>query len=81
MSDLAERFGENVRRLRRRAGISAEELADRAEINRSHVGSIEAGRVEPRLGTLLRLAGSLHSTPDELLDGVAWRPGREEEDR
>jgi transcriptional regulator with XRE-family HTH domain len=81
MSDHAERFAENVRRLRRRAGISAEELADRAQINRSHVGSIEHGRVEPRLGTLIRLIGALDSTPDEILDGISWRPGGKDEDR
>jgi transcriptional regulator with XRE-family HTH domain len=81
MSDHAERFAENLRRLRRRAGISAEELADRAGINRSHVGSIEAGRVEPRLGTLIRLIGALDSTPDGILDGISWRPGGEDENR
>jgi transcriptional regulator with XRE-family HTH domain len=81
VSDHAERFAENVRRLRRRAGISAEELADRAAIDRSHLGSIEAGRVEPRLGTLLRLIGALGTTPDGILDGVSWRPGEEEEVR
>ena len=79
MSDHAERFAENVRRLRRRAGISAEELADRAGIDRSHVGSIENGRVEPRLGTLIRLIGALGTTPDEILDGISWRPGGEED--
>jgi transcriptional regulator with XRE-family HTH domain len=78
VSDHAERFAENVRRLRRRAGISAEELADRAAIDRSHVGSIEAGRVEPRLGTLLRMIGALDTTPDEILDGISWRAGGEE---
>jgi transcriptional regulator with XRE-family HTH domain len=78
MSDHAERFAENVRRLRRRAGLSAEELADRARIHRNHVGSIENGRVEPRLGTLVRLIGALESTPDEILDGISWRPGGEE---
>jgi transcriptional regulator with XRE-family HTH domain len=75
MSDYAERFAENVRRLRRRAGISAEELADRAQIHRNHIGSIENGHVEPRLGTLLRLIGALDTTPDEILDGISWRPG------
>lgn len=79
MSDHAERFAENVRRLRRRAGISAEELADRAAINRTHVGSIENGRVEPRLATLVRLIGALDTTPDEILDGISWRPGGEED--
>lgn len=81
MSDHAERFAENVRRLRRRAGISAEKLADRGRISRSHISSIENGRVEPRLGTLIRLIGALDSTPDEILDGIAWRPGGEDEDR
>jgi transcriptional regulator with XRE-family HTH domain len=81
MSDHTERFAENVRRLRRGAGISAEELADRAQIHRNHIGSIEAGHVEPRLGTLLRLIGALGTTPDEILDGITWRPGGEEGDR
>jgi transcriptional regulator with XRE-family HTH domain len=78
MSDHAARFAENVRRLRRQAGISAEELGERAGVDRTHVGSIENGRVEPRLGTLIRLIGALGTTPDEVLDGIAWRPGRED---
>jgi HTH-type transcriptional regulator, cell division transcriptional repressor len=81
MSDHAERFAENVRRLRRRAGISAERLADRAQISRAHISNIENGRVGPRLGTLIRLIGSLDTTPDEILDGISWRPGGDDEDR
>jgi transcriptional regulator with XRE-family HTH domain len=78
VSDHAERFAENVRRLRRRAGISAEDLADRAQIHRNHISSIENGRAEPRLGTLVRLIGALDTTPDGILDGISWRPGGEE---
>jgi transcriptional regulator with XRE-family HTH domain len=78
VSDHAERFAENVRRLRKGAGISAEELADRARINRSHIGSIEVGHVEPRLGTLVRLIGALRTTPDAILDGIYWRPRGED---
>jgi DNA-binding winged helix-turn-helix (wHTH) protein/DNA-binding XRE family transcriptional regulator len=77
MSDHTQRFAENVRRLRRRAGISAGELAERAGVDRTHVGSIENGRVEPRLGTLIRLIGALGTTPDEILDGITWRAGEE----
>lgn len=75
MSDQTERFAENVRRLRRRAGISAEELGRRADIHYNHIGSIERGGTEPRLGTLIRLIGALGATPDEILDGIRWRPG------
>jgi transcriptional regulator with XRE-family HTH domain len=81
MSDHRERFAENVRRLRRRVGISAEELADRAQIHRNHIGSIERARTEPRLGTLVRLIGALDATPDEILDWIRWRPGGAEEGR
>jgi transcriptional regulator with XRE-family HTH domain len=77
MSDHTERFAENVRRLRRRAGISAEELAERAGVDRTHIGTIENAKVEPRLGTLIRLIGALGTTPNEILDGIAWRPGEE----
>ena len=79
MSDRAERFAENVRRLRRRAGLSVQELADRAAVNRTYIGRIEGARSEPRLWTLVRLVGALGATPDEILDGIEWRPGGEEE--
>ncbi|HEY5332434.1 MAG TPA: helix-turn-helix transcriptional regulator [Solirubrobacterales bacterium] len=81
MSDHSERFAENVRRLRRRVGISAEELGYRAEVHHNHIGSIERGKTEPRLGTLIRLIGALGTTPDEILDGISWRPGGEGEGR
>jgi hypothetical protein len=31
---------------------------------------------EPKLRTLLKLAGGLGIEPGELLNGMAWRPGR-----
>jgi transcriptional regulator with XRE-family HTH domain len=79
MSDHAERFAEDVRPLRRRAGISVEELGYRADIHHNHIGSIERGRTEPRLGTLIRLIGALGATPDEIQDGISWRPDPEED--
>jgi transcriptional regulator with XRE-family HTH domain len=81
MSDHRERFAENVRRLRRRAGISAGKLANRAQIHRSHIGNIERARTEPRLGTPVGLIGALDATPEEILDGIRWRPGGAEEGR
>ena len=78
MSDHARRFAENVRRFRRRAGISVEELAERAAVDRGHIVRIEGAKVEPRLWTLVRLIGALDATPEEILDGIAWRPGGEE---
>lgn len=41
--DVKRQFGESVRELRRAAGLSQEELADLAELDRSYVGCIERG--------------------------------------
>lgn len=37
-----KRFGEEIQRIRRQAGLSQEELADAAHIHRTYMGRIEA---------------------------------------
>jgi len=76
--DHTRGLARNVRRARRRVGISAEELGFRAGIHRDHVGGIERGESEPRLGTLLKLIAALETTPDEILAGISWRAGEED---
>jgi transcriptional regulator with XRE-family HTH domain len=74
---VAERFGENLRRVRRREGLSQEHLAVRASLHRTEVGKLErAGRV-CRIDTLIRLAGAMAVPPGELLQGIDWVPGPE----
>jgi transcriptional regulator with XRE-family HTH domain len=72
--DAAERFGENVLRVRQARKLSQESLAERAEVHRTQISLIEGGRREPRIFTLLRLAGALEVEASTLLEGVAWSP-------
>jgi transcriptional regulator with XRE-family HTH domain len=74
---VAERFGDNLRRIRRREGISQEELAVRASLHRTEIGKLENTERVPRIDTLIRLAGAMAVPPGELLHGIAWvpRPG------
>ena len=72
---LAERFGENLRRCRRRAGLSQEAVGLRAAIHRTEVGMLERGERTPRIDTLVKVAGALDVDPGDLLDGIAWQPG------
>jgi transcriptional regulator with XRE-family HTH domain len=45
---VARRFGENLRRVRRQADLSQEELGYRASLHRTEVGLLERGaRVPP----------------------------------
>lgn len=67
-------IGRRVRRRRRAAGLSQEELASRAGVSRQAVGALEAGRHLPRVDAALALAGVLGISVEAL---VAPGTGRE----
>jgi transcriptional regulator with XRE-family HTH domain len=73
--NVAERFGENLRRCRRRAGLSQEETAVRASLHRTALGLLERGERVARVDTLVKLMGALEVDADELLRGLEWLPG------
>jgi transcriptional regulator with XRE-family HTH domain len=70
----ARRFGENLVLWRRRGQLSQDELALRAELNRSEISKLEHGQRVPRIDTLIKLAFSLDGLPGDLLEGLAWVP-------
>ena len=72
--ELSRQFGENMARLRRRAGVSQEELGFRANLHRTEVGMLERGVRLPRLDTLLKIAGALDLEMGELVEGMTWTP-------
>lgn len=62
------RFGRAVRRLREQRGWSQEQLAGRAELNRSYLGEVERGGVMPSLDTASKLARALEVRLPALLE-------------
>ena len=70
---LRETVARNLRRLRRSKGLSQEELADRAGINRNYVGMLEREENAATVDMLETLADVLNVDPIELLK----RPSRE----
>lgn len=60
-------LGERVRDARKRLGISQEELAFRAEIDRTYVSQIERGVGNPSMIVLLRLSSVLGTPLARLL--------------
>ena len=58
----------NVRRLRTERGLTLEALAARAEVSRGMLIQIEQRRVNPSLGTLVRIADALDVGVQELVD-------------
>lgn len=67
-------FGENLARLRKKAGLSQEELAGKLNLTRQTVSKWETGQSEPDLASLTRLCQLLDAGPEELL---GQRPRKE----
>ena len=65
--DVREQVGRNLRRLRHEAGLSQEELAFRAELNRGYVNGIERYVRNPTVVVLQKLAHALNVDTAELL--------------
>lgn len=69
-----ERFAINLRKARTEAGISQEELGYVCDLHRTEVSLLERAGREPRLATIVKLAGALHTTPGTLCEGISWLP-------
>ena len=80
MADLSNRFvvaeqlGVNLCRLRAKAELSRDELANDSDVGHGHLSKIENGGLLCRVDTLVKLAAALGVTPNHLLAGVGWRP-------
>src|SRR5437867_7446444 len=57
--DVRKRFGAEIKRRRAHLGISQAELAERADLHRTYVSDVEAGKRNPSLATIQRLAAAL----------------------
>lgn len=60
-------LAENLRRLRTEAGLSQEELADRAGLHRTYVSSVEGGHRNVTLENIFAFAEALGTTPSVLV--------------
>ena len=65
--ELRKVFGSNLRRLRERKGLSQEELAHRAGVNRSYLSRLEHGANYAGLEMIGKMAGALGIEPADLL--------------
>lgn len=65
--DWCKILGENVRSSRLRAGLTQEELAGDARIDVTYLRGIEAGRRNPSLRVIGRLATALGTDPAHIV--------------
>lgn len=75
--ELTQAFASVLRNLRQELGISQEQLALRASVDRSFVGKLEAGRHQPSLAVVFALALALSTPAGSLVAMVQDRLVRE----
>jgi transcriptional regulator with XRE-family HTH domain len=61
----------NVRTARKIAGLSQEELAHEAELDRTYISQVERKQRNVTISVLARIAKALETTPDQLLRSPA----------
>lgn len=63
------KFAENLRKLRQAKGWSQEQLAERADLHRTYIGSVERGERNITIDNMERLAAALDAKIQDLLEG------------
>ena len=70
---LAHAFATLLRELRQEVGLSQEQLAFRAGVDRTFVSKLELKKHQPSLSVIFSLAVAVGKTPEELIAEVRRR--------
>ncbi|HDR7888526.1 helix-turn-helix domain-containing protein [Bacillus toyonensis] len=68
MSDFLKLIGENIRFLRKKRGLTQEELAERIDLQQAYIGGVERGERNISMLTLQKIAAGLEISPDSVLN-------------
>lgn len=69
-SDPRSQFGFRVRAIREKKGLSQEQLAGLADLDRTYISGIERGIRNLSLLNIVKIADALNVPPSELLKGL-----------
>ncbi len=61
-------FGPKLREARERLGLTQEEVAQRSGVHVTEVSRMEAGKRDPKISTLRKLAKAVEVKPGQLID-------------
>ena len=70
--DLQIKFGQHLKKLRIKAGITGAELARRCYVERHHILRLERGETNPTLYTLKKVSDALKISLEKILRGFRY---------
>jgi len=68
MATVTQRFGARVREIRKKRGMSQQDLAEKAKVDLTTINELEIGNREPMLRTIWKIANALNVRMSQLLD-------------
>jgi len=67
VEDVKRLVGDRIRKLRKERGLSQEELGYKSDLHYTHIGAIERAEKNWSIDTLVKVAGGLNVTVNDLL--------------
>lgn len=67
MEDVKKLIGDRIRQLRNEKGLSQEQLGYKSDLHYTHIGAIERAEKNWSIDTLIKVAGGLKVTVNDLL--------------
>lgn len=65
--DLQKLIGRNIRIIRERKGMSAQELASTCNFEKSNMSRLESGKTNPTIATLYKISQALEVPLEEII--------------
>jgi transcriptional regulator with XRE-family HTH domain len=65
-----KKFGKRLATIRRQKGITQEKLAELVDVHRTYIGFIEAGKRNPSIGNIHKIAKALKVHFSDLVQGL-----------
>jgi transcriptional regulator with XRE-family HTH domain len=72
-SSIGQAFGDELKALRHKAGVSQETLANLSGMDRTYISQLERGRHDPSLSYVLRVAEYFNVEPGLLVHNAVRR--------
>lgn len=66
--DISKLFGENLRKLRKEANLTQEQLSEKLEISQKHLSKIETGNQFASAQLISKIANVLEINPSQLFE-------------
>ena len=68
--DFLKKIGKRIKQIRKEKGLSQQQFAAALDYEKSNASRLESGKINPKIGTLYKVAKVLNVTLSYLIDNI-----------